>query len=136
MSCRWEGRRVGDTSVQIRSGRDAVLDRTPALRFTGLMKATIEIPDDLYRLVEAKSTLEGRAVGEVTVELFQLYVGKEDAPTAEAGQATTGVEGLPDGEPTPSWFGALRRTARAVRQHEMSAIRESIARGIVRDRNL
>ncbi len=97
------------------------------------MKATIEVPDELYRLVKAKSALEGRAVREVTVELYQRYVGQEDAPAAEPGKA---APDLLEGRAMPSWFGALGKTARAVTRHEMSAIRESIARGILRDRNL
>ncbi len=97
------------------------------------MKATIEIPDELYRLVKAKSALEGRAVREVTVELYQHYVGQEDVPMAEAGEA---AEGVLEGQAMPSWFGALGKTARAVTRHEMSAIRESIARGVVRERKL
>lgn len=97
------------------------------------MKATIEIPDELYRLVKAKSALEGRAVREVTVELYQRYVGQDDAPTAEAGEAAE-AGGLLEDQAMPSWFGALGRTARAVTRHEMSAIRESIARGVVRER--
>lgn len=32
------------------------------------MKATIEIPDELYRRVKAKSALEGRPVREVALE--------------------------------------------------------------------
>ncbi len=38
------------------------------------MKATIEIPDELYRQVKAKSALEGRAIREVTIELYQAWV--------------------------------------------------------------
>jgi hypothetical protein len=99
------------------------------------MKATIEIPDELYRLVKAKSALKGRTVREVTVELYQRYVGQEDASTSEAGEAAA-PKGLPGGQAMPSWFGALGKTARSVTQHEMSAIRESIARGVARDRDL
>lgn len=112
----------------------AALDGNPAIRFTGSMKATIEVPDELYRLVKAKSALEGRAVREVTVELFQLYVGKE-APAAEADDRAA-VDNPLEGQAIPSWFGVLGKTARNVTQHDMSAIRESIARGIVRDRDL
>lgn len=97
------------------------------------MKATIEIPDELYRLVKAKSALEGRAVREVTVELYQRYIGQEGPSTAETGKGTAGP--LLEGQETPSWFGALGRTARSGTRHEMSAIRESIARGIDRERN-
>jgi hypothetical protein len=41
------------------------------------MKATIEIPDDLYRRVKAKSALEGRAIREVTMELYQVWLAEE-----------------------------------------------------------
>jgi hypothetical protein len=43
------------------------------------MKATIEIPDDLYRRVKAKSALEGRPIRAVTVELYQRWL-EDDAP--------------------------------------------------------
>ncbi len=39
------------------------------------MKATIEVPDELYRRVKAKSAMEGRPIREVTVELYQKWVG-------------------------------------------------------------
>ncbi len=41
------------------------------------MKATIDVPDDLYRRVKAKSALEGRAVREVTIELYRRWLGQE-----------------------------------------------------------
>lgn len=46
------------------------------------MKATIEIPDDLYRRVKAKSALQGRTVREVTMELYQTWL--VDAPVTTA----------------------------------------------------
>lgn len=46
------------------------------------MKATIEIPDDLYRRVKAKSALQGRTIREVTMELYQTWV--VDAPPTVA----------------------------------------------------
>ena len=46
------------------------------------MKATIEIPDDLYRRVKAKSALQGRAIREVTVELYQTWLVDEPALSA------------------------------------------------------
>ena len=46
------------------------------------MKATIEIPDELYRQVKAKSALEGRAIREVTIELYQAWL-KEEMPLGE-----------------------------------------------------
>ncbi len=45
------------------------------------MKATIDIPDDLYRKVKAKSALEGRPVRTVAVELFSRWVAEPLAPS-------------------------------------------------------
>ena len=47
------------------------------------MKATIDIPDTLYRKVKAKSALLGKPVREVTVELYQHWLGEEE-PQPEA----------------------------------------------------
>ncbi len=46
------------------------------------MKATIEIPDDLYRRVKAKSALQGRTIREVTAELYQTWLA--DTPATPA----------------------------------------------------
>ncbi len=43
------------------------------------MKATIEVPDDLYRKVKAKSALLGKPVREVTIELYERWVAEETA---------------------------------------------------------
>jgi hypothetical protein len=48
------------------------------------MKATIEIPDELYRRVKARSALLGRAVREVTIELYQQWLG--DGPIQKPGE--------------------------------------------------
>lgn len=93
----------------------------------------MEIPDDLYRQVKAKSALEGRPVREVAIELFRRYIRGEEPPDkpAEPGQPR-----LIDGEPAPPWFGVLHETARRVGRHDMDAIRESIGRGITTEREL
>lgn len=49
------------------------------------MKATIEIPDDLYRRVKAKSALQGRTIREVTMELYQSWL--VDAPAMPAARS-------------------------------------------------
>jgi hypothetical protein len=97
------------------------------------MKATIEVPDELYRRVKAKSAREGRALREVTLELYQGYVGQD---ISESASPKTANENLPEGRMLPSWFGALGKTAKAGAEHDMDAIRESIARGVSRDRDL
>jgi hypothetical protein len=58
------------------------------------MKATIDVPDGLYRRVKARSALEGRSVRDVTVVLFERWLaeapdlraalGDTDPPTAAA----------------------------------------------------
>lgn len=51
------------------------------------MKTTIELPDDLYRRVKAKSALEGKTVREVATSLFQQWadgtVPRGETPSAE-----------------------------------------------------
>ena len=88
------------------------------------MKATIDIPDQIYRQVKAKSALEGRRVREVAILLFQRWVEGEDASDAT---------GARSGEPAPEsppWFGSLRKYARnAGGRHDMNSIRASVARG-------
>lgn len=41
------------------------------------MKATIDIPDDLYRRVKARSAEEGRRIREVAAELFCNWLDRE-----------------------------------------------------------
>jgi hypothetical protein len=102
------------------------------------MKTTIEIPDDLYRQVKKKSALEGRAVREVTEELFRLYLDPNRGGTRGAAKkrAATQKPRLLDGEPLPAWFGVLEKYARPVEQNDMESIRQSIAAGITEERNL
>ena len=40
----------------------------------------MEIPDDLYRRVKAKSALQGRAIREVTMELYQHWLVEDATP--------------------------------------------------------
>ena len=44
------------------------------------MKATIDIPDELYRRVKARSALEGRRVRDVTIELYQRWLERPVGP--------------------------------------------------------
>jgi hypothetical protein len=47
------------------------------------MKATIDIPEELYRKVKAKSALLGKPVREVTVELYQHWLNEAVPEQAE-----------------------------------------------------
>lgn len=97
------------------------------------MKATMEIPDELYRRVKAKSALEGRAVREVAEDLFRSYVEERPQP-GERGSRQAESQ-LAEGDPAPPWFGTLNKYAKRATRHDMDSIRESIARGIVRERD-
>jgi hypothetical protein len=93
------------------------------------MKATVDIPDELYRQVKAKSALEGRPVREVVVELFQGYVGrggKTGSPLAR--KSVPGIL-VADGKPAPPWFGLARKHIRNVEEHDLAKERASIERG-------
>ena len=87
------------------------------------MKATIEIPDELYRRVKAKSALAGLAVREVATTLFYTWVEeKVGPPTARTADKSSPHE-------VPSWFGGARLYAKRTKHHDMETIRASIARG-------
>ena len=89
------------------------------------MKATLEIPDDLYRRVKARSAMEGRPVRAVAVQLFRDWL---DAPPP------VDVEGMPSG-PTPAelaaapWLAISQRYVKPGMSHDMEDIRAAIARG-------
>jgi len=59
------------------------------------MKATIDIPEELYRRVKARSALEGRTVREVTTELYRRWL--EEGPPELAPES-------PGGDPGEAWL--------------------------------
>jgi hypothetical protein len=90
------------------------------------MKATIDLPDDLYRRVKAKSALQGQAVREVAIGLFQGWIA-EKTPAPEEAQIRAAQRS------PPAWFAGAREYARQVRRHDMATVRRSIARGRARE---
>ena len=95
-----------------------------------VMKATMQIPDEMYREVKAKSALEGRSVRSVTVMLYTSWlrglVPEPDSATRFAVAKSVGSK-----KPNLSCFGVGRRFVRknADGPHDMASIRESIAAG-------
>ena len=63
------------------------------------MKATIDVPDTLYRRVKARAAIEGRSVRDVSVELFEGWLAT----------AQTGASGLDDAERPTAAAAWLRR---------------------------
>jgi hypothetical protein len=88
------------------------------------MKATIEIPDELYRSVKARSALEGRTLRSVAVELFHKWLDQRPE------------DPLPNKEPISKqelaefpWLAIAMKHVKPGISSEMADIRESIERG-------
>ena len=95
------------------------------------MKATIDIPDHLYRRVKAKSAMERHTVREVAISLFQDWA---DGSIQLSPAAKTQPE--PEGKAViPAWYGSLKAyAARAKGGSDMEAVRKSIGKGLARER--
>ena len=63
-------------------------DQLPVFLYISGVKVTIDVPDDLYYRVKAQAALKARTVREVSIELYQRWVG--DLPPE--GSATTAAE--------------------------------------------
>lgn len=88
------------------------------------MKATFDIPDELYRQVKARSALEGRPVRAVAIELLQSWLRREPSnDPLDLDQA------LSEREHEFPWLAISRKYVKPGMSHDMDAIRESIARG-------
>lgn len=89
------------------------------------MKATFEIPDDLYRRVKARSALEGRPLRSVAVELLQAWLeGPAPAPSPVGSAAS---------ESDAPWLAVTRRALRPGLDPDLEAIRGAIAAGWAAD---
>ena len=84
------------------------------------MKATLDIPDELYRRVKARSAMEGRPIRAVAVDLFQKWLEEKPEPTVKPTEL--------DEEKMP-WLAIARRYVREDQNHDMDAIKEAIAIG-------
>ena len=83
------------------------------------MKATMDIPDELYRKVKARSALRGETVRSVAVQLFSQWIDEQEQPSTAVVRESA----------LPVWFASARKYARRVQKHDMTTIRRSIARG-------
>ena len=91
------------------------------------MKATLEIPDDLYRRVKARSAMEGRPVRAVAVELFENWVETSAPPVPSPSVAplerkSTRFDNAP-------WLSIAAPYLKPTMGHGMEEIRESISKG-------
>ncbi len=87
------------------------------------MKAILEIPDELYRRVKARSASEGRPLRSVAVQLFQNWL---DAPRSPAAAPTPTKPTRAELAAAP-WLAIARRYVRPGMSHDMDDIRAAIA---------
>lgn len=89
------------------------------------MKATIEIPDDLYRRVKARSSLEGLTVKEATVRLYRAWLERGAAAPAPG----------PRRRQLDAWFREADRATKAAPRRRVTARDElAAARGRLENR--
>ncbi len=87
------------------------------------MKATLDIPDDLYRRAEARSAAEGRPLQSVAVQLFEKWL--DVSSPSESGSAL--AEPTPDELDVAPWLAFTRRYLQPGMTHEMDDIRATVA---------
>ena len=86
------------------------------------MKVTLDIPDELYRRVKARSAMEGRPVRSVSVELFESWLDPRNAMgTSPKVRAQESPKDAP-------WLAITRRHLRKGMSHDLEAIREAAAK--------
>ena len=114
------------------------------------MQTTLDIPDDLYERIQARTALEGRPLRSVAVQLFQRWLenGPSDTVSPPPSPAKPEVAAqqnaaLPDNIQSQanrseiafnesygaSWLAITQRHIRPGMRHDMEHIREAIARG-------
>ena len=89
------------------------------------MKATLDIPDDLYRRVKARSAMEGRPMRSVAVQLFQNWL---DALPAPEGQPTPPALTPAELEAAP-WLALTQPFVKPGMSRAMDDIRAALAKG-------
>jgi hypothetical protein len=87
------------------------------------MKATLDIPDHLYRQVKAKSAMEGSPIRLVAINLFSAWVNGVSKDELKKTAEPVGIK-----ETGPAWFGVAKPYALKVKRHDMDAVRESLSR--------
>lgn len=76
------GRRGSLRTYRRDADGDLLLDIQPAIQLNGCMKATFQIPDELYREVKAETAREGRTLREVTIGLFEQWLSEKQRQTS------------------------------------------------------
>jgi hypothetical protein len=90
------------------------------------MKATLEIPDELYRNIKARSALEGRPVRAVAIELFEKWLTGEIESGAKSSKP---VEHPDDTVKAYPWLKIAAKYPNPEASYDMEDIRQSITIG-------
>ena len=93
------------------------------------MKATLDIPDELYRRVKARSAIEGRPVRAVAVELFEHWVESPPAGAQTPARPSVGGERQPTRFDNAAWLDIAQRYIKPGMSHDLGEMREAIAKG-------
>lgn len=88
------------------------------------MKATFDIPDEIYRRAKARSAMEGRPLRAVAIELFEGWLAEDQTHDPGRVAATSGTRF--DNAP---WAEIARPYLRRGMSHDLDEIRRSIAEG-------
>jgi hypothetical protein len=79
------------------------------------MKTSLDLPDELYRRLKARSALEGRTVREVATTLFSAWVeGRVELEQVPVG--TTWLAPAPADDPRQAWLARWRSISDQVAQ--------------------
>lgn len=87
------------------------------------MKATLDIPDDLYRRIEDRSAAEGRPLQSVAVQLLEKWLDVSPPSTFVSALA----EPTSDELVAAPWLAFTRRCMQPGMTHEMDDIRAAVA---------
>ncbi|MEP6496286.1 MAG: hypothetical protein ABJF01_26700 [bacterium] len=82
------------------------------------MKATIDLDENLYRRLKVEAARRGRTVRELVADGIRAVIDSPDTGSAPSADA-----------PHSQWFGVLNAYAGNANQHDLGAMRTSIARG-------
>ena len=89
------------------------------------MKATLDIPDDLYKRVKARSALEGKPIRSVAIELFQRWIQVPSDMVDKNGSLSLSAE---DYKKYP-WLELARKYKNGNQSSDFREIKKSIAMG-------
>ncbi|MCX6935709.1 MAG: hypothetical protein NTZ01_05920 [Verrucomicrobia bacterium] len=92
------------------------------------MQTTLRINDQIYRNAKAEAARKGVTMTKFLEEALQLKMRQNTERKPAQIRGALRFE-------TPAWFGSLKKYAKTAKgKHDMESIRQSIGRGIGRER--